>query len=103
MFTKDCAKSCSCFLKVTSELTEFPYSTVKNIEKKERTSSKLSRINENLGHEIKNIIYNFYKKRVPATKGLIEKLIKKEYKINYSEYTLRSYLRSVGLWIDVKL
>lgn len=95
-------RQCSHPIKVTSEMTEVPYTTVQNIIKnvgveKNRNSKKFRKIDENLGLEIKNTIYDSYKKNiVPTTKSILKTLNEKRFDISYSEETFRLYLRSLG-------
>jgi hypothetical protein len=99
------ARGCSNPIKETSELTRVPYTSVQkiitnpNFEKKERKTKKFRRISENLGVEIKNIIYESYKNNVvPTTKNLMGKLEEKGFEIRYCEDTFRLYLRSIGFF-----
>jgi transposase len=99
------ARGCSNPIKETSELTRVPYTSVQkiitnpNFEKKERKIKKFRRISENLGVEIKNIIYESYKNNVvPTTKNLMGKLEEKGFEIRYCEDTFRLYLRSIGFF-----
>jgi hypothetical protein len=94
-------KDCSAPIKVTSDLVKLPYSTVQDIiadkEKKVRSYKKYSRISEELGTEIKQVIYNMYKQNVvPTTSNLLVKLRELGYEVNYREESFRLYLRSVG-------
>jgi hypothetical protein len=96
-------KNCSAPIKVTSELTKVPYSTVQlilsseNIERKKRDVQKFTRISETLGTEIKQVIYNMYKdNQVPTIASPKSKLISLGFDINYCNESFRLYLRSIG-------
>lgn len=96
-------KNCSAPIKVTSELTKVPYSTVQlilsseNMERKKRDVQKFTRISETLGTEIKQVIYNMYKdNQVPTIVSLKSKLISLGFDINYCNESFRLYLRSIG-------
>ncbi|KAJ3648423.1 hypothetical protein Zmor_020228 [Zophobas morio] len=96
-------KECSAPIKVCSELVKKPYSTVRdiinsnNVEKKVRTHQKFPRIPDELGTEIKEVIYKMYKdNQLPTTRSLKLKLQELGFEIMYSDETFRQYLRSVG-------
>jgi hypothetical protein len=90
-------------LTVTSELTRVPYSTCQKIirnkaaPRKKDTFVKFRKLNENLGVEIKQIIYESYKKNiVPTTESLLQTMKEKGFDVECSIDTFRLFLRSIG-------
>jgi hypothetical protein len=89
-------KQCVAAIKVTSELTRVPYSTCQKIirnkaaPRKKRTFVKFRKLNENLGVEIKQIIYESYKKNiVPTTESLLQTMKERGFDVECSIDTFR--------------
>lgn len=93
-------------LKITSELTEVPYPSVRRIvsrddeelaRKQTVRSSIISKLGETGIEEIKALIYGMYDaKQVPTIATIKTHLLEKSFPANFSEETLRIILHRVG-------